>query len=126
MLAKEAKIMVVDDMKMIRTAIRKYLADLGYENTIEASNGLEAVQKFEADQPSFVFMDIVMPVMTGNEALQEIRKKNKDTPIVMLTSVAEESMVQECSESGILGYILKPLNTDNGPSLLSDMLAKVD
>jgi DNA-binding NarL/FixJ family response regulator len=63
--------------------------------------------------------------MTGNEALTEIRKSDKRTPIVMLTSVAEESMVKECSDAGILGYILKPLNTDNGPSMLSSMLDKV-
>jgi len=124
MLPKEAKIMVVDDMKMIRTAIKKYLGELGYENTVEAANGREAVDVFSTEKPAMVFMDIVMPEMTGNEALSEIRKSDKNTPIVMLTSVAEESMVNECSASGILGYILKPLNTDNGPGVLSEMLSR--
>lgn len=125
MLPKEAKIMVVDDMKMIRTAIKKYLGELGYENTVEAGSGREAVAKFSAEKPAIVFMDIVMPDMTGNEALSEIRKSDQVTPIVMLTSVAEENMVKECSDAGILGYILKPLNTDNGPGMLSAMLGKV-
>ena len=125
MLPKEAKIMVVDDMKMIRTAIKKYLAELGYENTVEAANGREAVAKFSSEKPAMVFMDIVMPDMSGNEALNEIRKTDQATPIVMLTSVAEEGMVKECSSAGILGYILKPLNTDNGPGMLSSMLGKV-
>jgi len=125
MLPKEAKIMVVDDMKMIRSAIKKYLGELGYQNTVEASNGKEAVDIFSSEKPEMVFMDIVMPEMTGNQALVEMRKNDKVTPIVMLTSVADESMVQECSDAGILGYILKPLNTDNGPGMLSDMLDKV-
>lgn len=125
MLPKESKIMVVDDMKMIRTAIIRYLGDLGYMNTIEASNGKEAVEKFGKEHPDMVFMDIVMPEMTGNEALGEIRKiDNKNTPIVMLTSVAEEGMVEECASAGILGYVLKPLNSDNGPGILSGLLEK--
>ena len=125
MLPKEAKIMVVDDMKMIRTAIKRYLGELGYQNTVEAANGREAVDVFTTEKPEMVFMDIVMPEMTGNEALVEMRKGDKNTPIVMLTSVADESMVKECSDAGILGYILKPLSTDNGPGMLSDMLAQV-
>jgi len=125
MLSKEAKIMVVDDMKMIRTAIKRYLGELGYQNTVEASNGKEAVDVFSTERPEMVFMDIVMPEMTGNQALVEMRKTDKNTPIVMLTSVADETMVQECSDAGILGYILKPLNTDNGPDMLSSMLGKV-
>ena len=124
MLPKESKIMVVDDMKMIRTAIKQYLGQLGYQNTVEASNGKEAIEKFDTESPDFVFMDIVMPVMTGDQALTEIRKKNKATPIVMLTSVAEESMVKECISAGITGYALKPINAENGPQVLSEFLNK--
>lgn len=124
MLPKESKIMIVDDMKMIRTAIKRYLNTLGYGNTVEASNGKEAVEMFSTESPDFVFMDIVMPEMTGNQALNEIRKKDKNTPIVMLTSVAEEGMVQECLSAGILGYALKPINVETGPAVLSGFLNK--
>lgn len=124
MLPKESKILIVDDMKMIRTAIKRYLSTLGYDNTVEASNGKEAVELFSSEHPDFVFMDIVMPEMTGNLALSEIRKTDKKTPIVMMTSVAEEGMVRECLAAGILGYALKPINAENGPELLSGFLAK--
>lgn len=126
MLAKEAKILVVDDMKMIRSAIKKYLAALGYQNTVEAANGREAVAVFSTEKPALVFLDIIMPEMKGNEALVEIRKSDQDTPIVMLTSLAEESTIAACTEAGILGYILKPLTLETGPGVLSEMLAKVN
>jgi CheY-like chemotaxis protein len=124
MLDKGAKILIVDDMKLIRTAIRKYLTDVGYTNIVEAENGEDAVAKHAAEKPAFIFLDIVMPKMTGAEALKEIRKTDKKTPIVMLTSVAEENMIESCRHEGILDYAIKPINKDIGPKLVLDLLAK--
>lgn len=124
MLDKGAKILIVDDMKLIRTAIRKYLADVGYTNVVEAENGEEAVAKHAEEKPAFIFLDVVMPKMTGDQALKEIRKTDKTTPIVMLTSVAEENMIEACRQEGILDYAIKPINRDIGPKLVLGLLAK--
>lgn len=125
MLPKTAKIMVVDDMKMMRTSIRNFLNGLGYEKVIEAVDGKEAVEKHAMEEPKFIFMDVVMPNLSGNEALKLIRDSDKSVPVVMLTSVSDETLMQECQNLGITGYILKPLTRDNGPQTLARMLDKV-
>jgi len=124
MLSTDATIMVVDDMRLIRSAMKMYLKTLGYNNVIEASDGTEALEKYNAEKPGFIFLDVVMPNLTGDEVLKEIRKTDKATPVVMLTSVAEEKTIESCKQNGILGYAIKPINKENGPELLSEFLAK--
>jgi len=125
MLSEDSKILIVDDMKMIRSAIKNFLKKLGYQNFIEAGDGTEAVEKHNMERPDFIFMDIVMPNMTGDQALKKIRESDKDTPVVILTSVSEENLVKECEDLGITGFVLKPLNKDTGSQVLSSVLDKV-
>ncbi|MDH5229340.1 MAG: response regulator [Gammaproteobacteria bacterium] len=122
MLSKDAKILIVDDMKLIRTAMRKHLNRLGYMNVIEAVDGQDAVEKHASEHPGLIFMDVVMPKMTGSEALKQIRKTDQQTPIVMLSSVADETVVDECEEQGILGYVTKPVTDETGPWMIGDLL----
>ena len=126
MLAKDATILVVDDMKMVRTSVIRYLTALGYENFVQASNGAEAITRVKEDKIDFVFMDVIMPFMEGNEALKKIREFNAKVPVVMLTSIADDDTIDECKKCGILGYLLKPLDADQGPGKLSSMLQKVN
>lgn len=116
------KILIVDDMKMIRTSLKMYLKALGYENVIEAENGRVAVDKHASEKPDFVFMDMVMPEMNGSEALRMIRTQSLVTPIVMLTSVADKEVISECEALGIDGYVVKPLTKETGPQVLSQFL----
>jgi CheY-like chemotaxis protein len=118
MLPKDAKIMVVDDTKIIRFAMKKYLKTLGYENIVEAVDGNDAVKKHMEEKPALVFMDVVMPGLTGDKALQQIRIRDKKTPVVMLTSVSDESVMNECQQAGIAGYIIKPITAEDGPEVL--------
>jgi len=124
MLNKDAMILIVDDMKMVRTAIKKYLTTLGYTNIIEAENGAEAVSKSKDNDVDIVFMDIVMPIMTGVEALKKIREEKTNLPVVMLTSIADQKMIDDCQSYGVLDYILKPINADSGPEILKRTLQK--
>lgn len=125
MIAKDARILIVDDMKMIRSSIRKYLNALGYENIVEAVDGEDALARYAEQRPAIMFMDVVMPNITGDDALKIIRESDKKTPIVMLSSVAEKGVMESCEKLGILGYILKPLTVQTGPQVLSEMLQKV-
>jgi CheY-like chemotaxis protein len=124
MLDHDALILIVDDMKLVRSAIKNYLSSLGYTNLIEAENGAEAVNKFKDNDISFVFMDVVMPIMTGPEALKKIREIKSDVPVAMLSSVADQKTIDDCKIHGVLEYILKPLNAASGPDTLKKVLAK--
>jgi len=123
MLASDAKILIVDDMKMIRSSMKSYLKKLGYSRFVEAVDGQDAVEKHATEEPDFIFMDIVMPNLQGNEALKLIRENDKNVPIVMLTSVNDDDIMGSCEKEGIKGYILKPLTRETGPETLAKMLA---
>ncbi len=123
-LEEDKSILIVDDMKMVRTSMKQYLKMLGYSNFIEAENGKVAVEKFETEKPDFVFMDMVMPEMGGGEALQKMREISAETPIVMLSSVADKEVIGKCQRLGMTGYIIKPITMDTGPKILQNFLTK--
>jgi len=125
MLAKDSKILVVDDMKMVRKSIIRYLHALGYDDVIEASNGAEAIAKIRVGAVKFVFLDIVMPTLTGDEALIKIRELDPDLPVAILSSVTDDNVVMACKAQKIVGYILKPIDAESGPQRLSKALTRV-
>lgn len=67
------KILIVEDDKNIREGVADFLSEFGY-NTIEASDGREALAKFDEQDISLVILDIQMPYINGLEVLKEIRK----------------------------------------------------
>ena len=121
-LPKDSKILVVDDSSMIRKALRRFLAGLGYENVIEANDGVTAVESVKSEAPDFLFMDVVMTEMNGNEALKNIRASGSNVPVVMLSSVTDKGLVDECQESGVSGFIFKPIQADNGAAIIKEYL----
>ncbi|MDY6905156.1 MAG: response regulator [Thermodesulfobacteriota bacterium] len=118
----DARILIVDDSALMRAAMKKYLAKIGYENTLEAANGDEAVEMHRKESPDFIFLDHVMPQTTGYEALQQIRQTDRTVPVVMCTSVSDQKIINDCRELGISGYITKPLTAEDGPVKLKKLL----
>ncbi len=127
MLGKEKTILLVDDTMIMREGLRRVLASMGYENTLQAENGKQALKIIESGEHDIgaVFLDIVMPVMDGKTALKTIRETDKELPVVMLTSKADKDSIIECSKLGMTSYVLKPINAVEGPDILSDIFIKL-
>ena len=117
MLDKNAKILIVDDSRVVRMAMKKLLSNLEYSNFLEAGDGDEAVEKYEAESPDLIIMDIIMPNMNGDEALAKIRENDQDTPVIILSSFAKESKVETCRELGITEFITKPFSPDKSEEM---------
>jgi DNA-binding NarL/FixJ family response regulator len=107
---------------MIRKALKRILGKLGYDNIIEADDGSTAVEMVKEHNPDFMFMDVVMGEMNGNQALQEIRAAGHNVPVVMLSSVTDQALIKECEDYGISGFIFKPIQADNGTEIIKDYL----
>jgi two-component system chemotaxis response regulator CheY len=107
------KVMIVDDSAFMRNILKNFLAKTDAELIGECANGQEAVDKFNELQPSLVFMDIMMPVKTGLEALKEIRTAHADANIIMCTSVGQEKVIQESVELGAADFIIKPFREED-------------
>ena len=107
-----AKIMLVDDAAFMRMMVKDALTKAGYTDLIEAQDGAEAVEKFNAENPDLVFMDITMPNKDGLEALKEIKAAHPNANIVMCSAMRQEAMVIEAIKSGAKDFIVKPFKPD--------------
>ncbi len=106
-----AKILVVDDAAFMRMRCTKLLQDNGYD-TIEAGNGIEAIQKYQAQRPDAVLMDITMPDMDGIETLKKLVEMDPSVRVSMVTAMGQQSLVIEALKSGAKDFVVKPFNAD--------------
>lgn len=104
------KILIVDDQPSNLVLLRYFLEQDGHE-CIEAINGEQAIAAFEQYAPDFVLLDVVMPVMDGYQAAEEIKRLSQGhhVPIIFLTAQTEQASLLQCLENGD-DYLLKPVN----------------
>ncbi|MGB1263834.1 MAG: response regulator [Cognaticolwellia sp.] len=121
-LPTSSKILLVDDSAMIRKALKRFLLQLGYHNVIEADDGSTAVTMVAQQQPDFMIMDVVMGEMNGDQALANIRANGSNVPVVMLSSVTDQALVDNCKTHGISGFIFKPIQADTGAEIVKEYL----
>lgn len=105
------KILIVDDEQDIVVIVGKVLRKNGYE-VMAAADGLECIQKVEAEQPDLILLDNIMPNMDGRAVLAKLKasKKTAGIPIIMLTAVADEDYIAAAQKSGAVDYIVKPFD----------------
>lgn len=101
-------ILVCDDEEGIRTLIAKYAKFEGH-NVIEAKNGMQAIEICRNKDIDIIVMDIMMPELDGFSAVREIRK-DKDTPVIMLSARGEEYDRIHGFEVGADDYLVKPFS----------------
>jgi len=106
------KLMIVDDASFMRISIRKMLETHNYEVVAEASDGAQAIELFKQFNPDIITMDITMPVMSGIDALKEIKKINKNVIVVMVSALGQEVMIKEAVIQGASSFIVKPFQGD--------------
>lgn len=102
------RILIVDDEKNIRNVISEYAKFDGFE-TVEAADGMEAVEICRREDFDLIIMDIMMPRLDGYSAVKEIRK-TKQTPVIMLSARGEEYDKLFGFEIGVDDYVTKPFS----------------
>lgn len=101
------RILLVDDENYMRAFVGQALRKSVNCDIAEARDGQDAINQCESSDPELIILDIHMPRVDGLQALGEIRALKPDTPIVMLTSVSEEAVVEECVTKGASYFIRK-------------------
>jgi two-component system chemotaxis response regulator CheY len=101
-------VLVCDDAIFMRRMISDILMQAGYQIAGEASNGVQAVELYEALKPDLVTMDIVMPEMGGIDAVREIVRLDPQARILMCSAMGQQALVVDAIQAGARDFIVKP------------------
>lgn len=107
-----ARILVVDDAVFMRRQLREILEGGGYEVVAEGGDGAEALELYDAHRPDLVTLDLVMPQMSGVEALRELRLRHPDARVVVCSSLSDQASIFEAIGLGARDYVLKPVDRE--------------
>lgn len=102
------KVLLAEDENGIAEILMAYLAKEGF-NVVRAREGKEALSLFYSEAPSFVILDIRMPLMDGWQVLAQIRRES-DVPVIMLTALDADVDKIQALRTGADDYIVKPFN----------------
>jgi YesN/AraC family two-component response regulator len=108
-------IMLVDDEKWVRKALRHTIINTGlaFEIVCECSNGLEALDYLDKHPVDLVISDIKMAVMDGLTLVSQLLKQNKQHDLIIISGYDNFSYVQHALRSGVLDYLLKPVDVED-------------
>jgi len=119
------KILLVDDSRTIRNIQKNVLAQLGFTETLEASDGVEALQVISESRPDLCLVDWNMPNMDGITMVRKVRESDKTLPLIMCTTEAEKARVIEAIQAGVNNYVVKPFTADTLSEKINATLAKM-
>lgn len=105
-------IMVVDDSPFASKQIKDIVEDNGYEVTVYAKDGEEAIELYKELKPDIVILDIIMPGLNGLETAEILKKQDPDVKILMLSSLCDSGTMEEVKSIGVKHLIPKPLEAD--------------
>ncbi len=102
------RVLIVDDESLIRMDLREQLEKAGHIVVGEGTNGVEALSLVKEKRPDVLLMDIKMPKLDGIEAARQIARLDI-CPVVLLTAYSQEDLIEKARESGVYGYLVKPV-----------------
>jgi len=108
----EKRVLLVDDLSFVRSAVRGILENDGYVVVGEASDGVEAIDKFNELKPDLVLLDITMPRMDGLEALKRIMRNYPDAKIVMCSALGQQRYIVKAIQLGARDFVVKPFKKE--------------
>jgi two-component system chemotaxis response regulator CheY len=113
-------VLLCDDALFTRTMLKAIVEKAGFDVVGEADNGRKAVEQYALLRPRLVLMDIVMPDMSGIEAVREIRRLDPNACIVMCSAMGQAQLVEEAIAAGAIGFILKPFTASRVLERIAD------
>ncbi|REJ84906.1 MAG: response regulator [Bacteroidetes bacterium] len=118
------KVLICEDDEMVLKMVEFKLQKEGYEVSL-ATDGKEAMDKIRSFDPDIIITDIMMPYMTGLEIVHQVRKElNRETPIIIVSSIGLEKTVLEAFQLGADDFITKPFSPNELSVRVKKLLMK--
>mgnify|MGYP001028806170 FL=1 len=105
------RVLIVDDESLIRMDLRDIIESCGHEVVAEGTNGVEALALCKKHKPDIILMDVKMPELDGIEAAHQIGFHH-EAPVVLLTSYSQQDLIDKARDSGVYGYLIKPVREE--------------
>ena len=118
MTLQDLTVLICDDSMFARKKLNMSIAAMGVGKIFEAADGAEAIEKFDECSPDVVFMDIIMPKVTGIDALKAIIAKHPDAKIVMASSVGTQGHLKDALKAGAADFLQKPITDEDAKKIL--------
>jgi len=116
------KILIVDDSSFARRSVMKFLKrDFPDAEYLMAENGEEGLALFFSDNPDFVVLDLLMPIIDGSEFVERLGEKKETGKIIVLSADVQEKVKTQLLEKGILDFINKPINAPKAAEVAEKM-----
>ncbi len=117
------KMLVIDDEDVIRELLGEVLQMLGYEAVL-CGSPKEALELFSTRHQEFdmVFMDMMMPEMTGKQLYQEFSKIDKNKKVIILSGYSMEQENRELLEAGVAAFVQKPISIKELSRIIKEIL----
>src|SRR5580765_7509237 len=105
----KVKVLVVDDSGLARRTLREILEDAGYE-VAEASDGLNALERYFIEKPDIVLLDLVMKGMYGLDVLTKLRELDANAKVVIVSADIQTSSHELVEAAGARAFVNKPFD----------------
>lgn len=119
------RILLAEDDPVMRRLIELQLDQAGYE-VVSVEDGRQALLYLQQEVFNLVISDIIMPFVSGLELLEEVRKSEKDTAIVLCSALKSHNAVAKAFEIGANGFIAKPFETEQLIGSIDEILKEQD
>ena len=116
------KILICDDSMLMRKKLKDGLNLCGSFDILEATDGQKAVDTYKENNPNLVFMDIVMPVKDGIQAVSEIKAFDENAKIIMASSSGTKGNLKRAIEAGAFEFIQKPWEQEQIAKIINNFL----
>lgn len=120
----ELKVLICDDSILVRKKLSDVLKKAGITTILEAKDGVQAVESYKENKPDVVFMDIVMPLKTGLDALIEIREFDSNAKVVMASTIGTQSHLVSAIKAGAYEFLQKPVREEDINKVLANLTEK--
>ena len=119
---KDCKFLICDDSILARKQLKDVLIAAGCTRFAEAKDGQMAIDLYKEEHADIVFLDIVMPVVDGIEAVRQIVSFDSSACIIMVSSVGTQSQIKAAIEEGAKDFIQKPFVANQILTILKNRL----
>ncbi|MBI5860319.1 MAG: response regulator [Nitrosarchaeum sp.] len=113
------RMMIVDDSKESHLLMKDFLLAHRHNVVAEASDDIEAIEKYYSKKPELVFLYLTIPKLDGLSVLKKIRFQDPTSKIIVITSNDNMEIFEECTRLGVLAFLTQPLDLNDVLSAIS-------